>query len=62
MPLFPHLLKGDTSMSQEKDGPQTEQLEFVTCEQIIQDEANSGRGEKLNLAQIKDKILYFLHS
>lgn len=51
-------------MSQEKDGHQTEQLEFVTCEQITQDEANSGREEKLNPAQIKDKILYlyFLHS
>ena len=49
-------------MSQEKDGAQTEQLEFVTYEQIIQDETNSGREEKLNLAQIKDKTLYFLHS
>ena len=40
-------------MRQEVDGPQAKQLEFVPCGQILQDEDNSRREEKLSLPLIK---------
>ena len=40
---------------QEIDGPQAEHLEFVPCGQILQDEDNSRREEKLSPAQVRDK-------
>ena len=39
-------------MKQEIDGPQAEQLEFVPCGQILQDEEE----EELSPAQIRDHI------
>ena len=43
-------------MRQEIDGPQAEQLEFVTCGQILQDEEE----EELSPAQIRDHIFLIL--
>ena len=44
---------------QEIDGPQSEQLEFVPCGQILQ---NGRREEKLSPVQIRDKRPHILHS
>ena len=49
-------------LEQETDGPQTAQLEFVFSGQILQEEDNSKREEKLSSAQIKDKRATFSHS
>ena len=48
---------------QEIDAPQAEQLEFVPCGQVLQDEDNSRKEEKLSPAQIRDKeTTYFSFS
>ena len=50
------LCKCKLILRQEIDGPQAEQLEFVPCGQILQDEAE----EELSLPQIKDRDHIFL--
>ena len=37
------------------DGHQAEQLEFVSCGQMLEDEDNNRREEKLSPAQVRDK-------
>ena len=49
-------------LGQQTDGPQAAQLEFVLSGQILQEEDNSRREEKLSSAQIKDKQATFSHS
>ena len=43
------------ALRQEIDGPHAEQLEFVLYGQILQDEDNNGREEKLSPAPIRNK-------
>ena len=43
------------ALRQEIDGPQAEQLEFVSCAEILQNEDNSRREEELSPAQVRDK-------
>ena len=50
------------SLSQEIDGHQADQLEFVSHGQILQDEDNSKRENKLSSAQIKGKRPHICHS
>ena len=49
-------------LGKQTDGPQAAQLEFVLSGQILQEEDNSRREEKLSSAQIKDKQATFSHS
>ena len=49
-------------LGQETDGPHAAQLEFVLSGQILQEEDNSRREEKLSSAQIKDKQTTFSQS
>ena len=48
-------------LGQETDGPQAAQLEFFLSGQILQEEDNSRREEKLSPVQIKDKQATFSH-
>ena len=49
-------------MRQEIDVPRAEQLEFVPCGQILQDENNSRSEEDLSPAQIETTYFSFLRS
>ena len=49
-------------LGKQTDGPQAAQLEFLLSGQILQEEDNSRREEKLSSAQIKDKQATFSHS